>query len=81
LLPADRERAKKSLAGRILRGVNRDVRRWRWHLAWFRLRQAGFSAGEWLKYASRPTTVADAGAPRMPNGDVVIPDALRWPRP
>lgn len=79
LPPADCERAKRRLAGRILRSLVRDLRRGRLPLAWFRLRHAGFSVGDWLRYASRPHTSSDAGVPRLPNGDVVIPDALRRP--
>jgi hypothetical protein len=77
LPPADRERAKRNVAGRILRALSRDLRGRRWHLAWFRLRHAGLSWREWLRYAGRPHASVEAGSPRTPGGEVVIPDAMR----
>ena len=78
---ADRDRAKRSIVGRILRAAFHDARRCRWHLAWFRLRQLRLSWHQWLRYASRPRASAAAGAPRTPDGEVVIPASLRIRRP
>ena len=79
LPPADRERAKRNVAGKIIRALLLDVRRRQWHLALFRIRHARLSWRDWLRYASRPSALPDAGSPRMPNGDIVIPAALRRP--
>ena len=77
LPPADRERAKRNAARRILRVAFRDAKRWRWHLVWFRLQHARLSLRQWIRYAGRPHASAEAGTPRTPDGQLVIAAALR----
>lgn len=81
LSPADRERARQNTAGRILRAAYRDAWRGRWRLAAFRVRHAGLSWQEWLRYGRRPSAAMAAGTPLSPDGDVLIPEALRLRRP
>ena len=77
LSPAEREHAKQNTAGRILRAAYRDARRGRWHLAAFRLRHARLSWRDWLRYGRRPRAAILAGTPLTPDGEVLIPGALR----
>ena len=77
LSPADRERAKRNVTGRILRAAWRDVRRGHWHLAAFRLRHARLGWREWLRYGRRPQVARMAGTPLMPDGSVLVHRALR----
>ena len=81
LSPADRERARQNTTGRVLRAAYRDARRGRWHLAAFRLRHARLSWQEWLRYGRRPRAAMAAGTPLTPDGEVLIPTALRLRRP
>lgn len=80
LSPADRERAKRNVTGRILRAVWRDARRRHWRLAVFRLRHARLSWREWLRYGRRPGVAAMAGTPLAPDGSVQVHRSLRAPR-
>lgn len=73
LSPAEREQARQNVAGRILRSAYRDVRRWRWHLAAFRVRHARLSGRDWLRYGRRPTIDLMAGTPLGSNGEFVMP--------
>ncbi len=73
----EREAAKRNVVGRILRAMVRDLRRRRWHLAWFRASHARLSWRDWLRYAGRPHASLDAGTPRTPDGEFNIPTVLR----
>jgi glycosyltransferase involved in cell wall biosynthesis len=81
LSPEEREVAKRNTAGRILRSAYRDLRRGRWHLAAFRLRHARLSVRDWLRYGRWPRGAMTAGVPLTPDGEVLIPAALRVRRP
>ena len=81
LSPAEREHAKRNAAGRILRAAFRDARRGRWLLVAFRLRHARLSWRDWLRYGRRPRAAIMAGTPLAPDGNVLVPVALRARQP
>ena len=80
LSAAERERARRNVAGRILRAAWRDVRGARWRLAAFRLRQARLGWRQWLRYGRRPRVARMAGTPLTPGGAVAVHGSLRAPR-
>jgi glycosyltransferase involved in cell wall biosynthesis len=80
LSPADRERAKRNAAGRILRAAWRDARGGRWRLAAFRLRHSRLGLRGWLRYGCRPRVAPMAGTPLAPDGSVQVHHALRLSR-
>lgn len=81
LSPSEREHAKQNAAGRILRAAFRDARRGHWLLAAFRVRHARLGWRDWLRYGRRPRTAIMAGTPLTPDGEVLIPSALRPRQP
>lgn len=63
LEPGEREVAKANHAYVTAREAWRDARRGRWRFALARLRTAGLSGSEWLRYLRPPQRTADAGTP------------------
>jgi hypothetical protein len=60
---AEREQARKNLAYTVAKQTLHDVRAGRWAVARRRLRHAGISAREWLRYARPARRSASAGTP------------------
>jgi glycosyltransferase involved in cell wall biosynthesis len=54
LSEAEREQARRNVAGRAARQIVRDIAGLRWKRALMRFTQSGLSFGEWLRYARRP---------------------------
>jgi glycosyltransferase involved in cell wall biosynthesis len=61
---ADLQTARRNHAWDVAREIVRSLRRGQAGLAWYRLRHAGLSAGEWLRYLRLPTRDPYAGTPR-----------------
>ena len=61
---AELELAKRNQTFTVAKQTARDLRAGRWSLAWYRLRHAGLSLGDWCKYLRRPIRSASAGVPR-----------------
>ncbi len=68
---AEREQARKNLAYTVVKQTLHDVRAGRWRIARRRLRHAGLSAGDWLRYARPARRTASAGTPLDSFGEYV----------
>jgi hypothetical protein len=73
------ERARSNFAFIAAREIWRDVRRGALALAAYRYRSAGLSPADWARYLRRPRRSSNAGTPLAPNGDFLVPEALRPP--
>jgi glycosyltransferase involved in cell wall biosynthesis len=77
LTPEERERARRNHTWDVARDVWRAVMGGDLALAAYRVRHAGMSAGDWLRYLRRPHRDPYAGTPRGVNGDFVIAPVVR----
>jgi hypothetical protein len=68
---AEREQARKNLAYTVVKQTLHDVRAGRWGLAGRRLRHAGLSAADWLRYARPARRTTAAGTPLDSDGQYV----------
>ena len=75
LTPSEREVARRNHAWDVAREAWRALRGGDAGLAVYRLRHAGLTAGEWLRYLRRPRRDPFAGTPRDAGGDFLIPAA------
>lgn len=74
---ADLEQARRNHAWGVFKHTARDVRAGRLGLAVYRLRAAGMSPADWLRYLRRPRRTATAGVPVDASGDPPTPAWLR----
>jgi hypothetical protein len=70
----ERERAKRNCLFGIARSTYRDLRAGRWQVARARLRGAGLSLSDWLRYLRPPRRNALAGTPLDERGECLVPD-------
>jgi glycosyltransferase involved in cell wall biosynthesis len=75
----DRERALSAHAWSVAKQASRDVKAGRFGLAAYRLRNAGPTLSDWVRYLRRPSRSGRAGAPLDTDGHPVIPGWLRLP--
>lgn len=69
LTAEEREQAKRNWAFIVARGLYRELRSWRWRIAYAQLRHAGLSPGSWLRYLRPPRRHPLAGMPADGTGD------------
>jgi len=73
---AEREQARRNLVYTIVKQTLGDVRAGRWGIARQRLRRAGLSWSDWLRYARPARRNQFAGTPFDERGEYVV---SRWP--
>lgn len=66
------EQAKRNLTWTIAKQTGRELRARRWALAVARLRHAGLTWHDWMRYFRRPCRRNEAGTPLAENGDYLI---------
>jgi glycosyl transferase family 2 len=75
---AERRQARRNRAYHLAKRMLQDLRRGRWASAIERLRYSGMSPVDWLRYLRPASRDANAGTPRMTDGDFVAPS---WATP
>lgn len=76
---SDLDQARRNHAFSVAKQTWRDLRAGRWGLAAHRLRHAGMSPADWLRYLRRPRRSAVAGVPVDAAGEPIVPAWVRCP--
>lgn len=74
LTPEEREHARRHVVRAVAKLTAADARAGQWDVLRARLRHMGLDAASWRRYLARPARAVDAGTPRTPEGEFVMPD-------
>lgn len=80
LVAEERAAARRSQAWTVARQTWRDLRAFELNSVLYRLRHAGMTAGDWVRYLRRPNRQRLVGTP-LDGEDYVMPDWVRLPAP
>jgi hypothetical protein len=75
--PAEREQARRNQAFGAAKLALRAMRAGQWSMAAHRIRRAGLTPAQWVKYLRRPRRAPFAGTPTTGDGEFVIPAWVR----